>query len=410
MQKDTIVFLNIYPLGKVFAESLGMRQFGQAGYNLIYLDLSKMYYPETYSMFNSQNKKYVEKKDFFIECETREETLNLIKKYSKRAWFFFLPMHIYQHFNQLWINRAFKKYKCDYFLQDFFPVHHGLQTEDKSLRIYFLNALIGQLKRLKLKQVISKSWGWFLFFLLTRNIFFRSPDYCFVAGGNAYNQFIKFYPKSKIVSVPSFDYYKYHSVVSSFENGKTSVIPSHDYVLYYDQSIFGTPDGRLVGRHQYITKDNYFKGINRFFEQIENVTGKKVVIAGSPKIRYEGHEFNGREILYNVTTELTYYADLIIMHTTTAFNYAVAMHKPVIFLKMEGLNKFSLQDIYDTASYLNNKVMDVDEDFDFQKLKKYSKINHEIYKNHVCNYMANEPFTVSPIEIVIETLNNCKNP
>jgi len=407
MIKDTIAFLCVYPVGKVAMESFNTDLFEQAGYKLIYLDLSKIYYPQTYHKFRLENENYFIKKDFFIECATREEVLNRIKKYSKNSWFFVLHMHIYQEIDKLWLNRAFKKYKCDYFLQDFFPVHIGFQIEGKSLKTYFLTTLIRQLSRLKFRQVINKSCSWFLFFLLARNIFYRKPTFCFVAGKSMYDQFKKFYSKSEIVSVPSFDYYKYHCVVSGFKNGKTSVIPSYDYILYYDQAIFDTPDGRLLGRYQYMSKDEYFKGINRFFEKIENVTGKKVVIAGSPKIRYEGCEYNGREIIYNLTADLTYYAEMVIMHTTTAFNYAVAMNKPIIILKMQGFHETSLQTLYATASYLNKKVLDIEEDFDLQKLVEYSKVDREIYKKHVCNYMAQKHFSISPAEVVVETLKKC---
>ncbi len=65
-------------------------------------------------------------------------------------------------------------------------------------------------------------------------------------------------------------------------------------------STFGTTKILIVIRNQ-IDKDIFFKNNNIFIERIERVTGKKVVIAGSQKYRYRGHEYGGREIIYNKT-------------------------------------------------------------------------------------------------------------
>ena len=48
MKKDTIVFINRFPLGKLFEENIEFNRFEKAGYQLVYLDLSPYYYPETY--------------------------------------------------------------------------------------------------------------------------------------------------------------------------------------------------------------------------------------------------------------------------------------------------------------------------------------------------------------------------
>ena len=66
MVKDTIVFINIFPLGSVFADSLGMELLSQAGYKLVYLDLKKIYYPETYKTWGKENIEY-ELKSFLLD-------------------------------------------------------------------------------------------------------------------------------------------------------------------------------------------------------------------------------------------------------------------------------------------------------------------------------------------------------
>lgn len=408
MKKDTIVFLNIYPLGKVFAESLGMDLFRQAGYHLVYLDMSKIFYPETYDKFGSTNKDYVVKRKFFVECQTKEEVLKQIRKYSRTAWFYPLYIMFNQEVDKLWLMRALKKYQCDYILQVFFPtpVVRSLLIAEINIIHHFITTFCRLIKRIEIKNILAKSVRWFWFFLVARDIYYRKPSHCFVAGNLMYNRFRKLYPKSNIVSVPSFDYYKYYCVISNLDKGPSQEIPTNDYLVYYDQSIFASPDGMLL-KISVMGKAEYLKKINHFFVRIEDVTGKRVVIAASPKSRYEGGEFNGREIIYNKTAELTYYSDLVVTHCTTAVNFAVAMYKPILFLIIQGFNESRTEDIHAKASALNKKAMSTDLAFDGVKLEELLRVDRTAYKSFIDNYMARESFMVSPAQIMVETLKKC---
>ncbi|KPJ66490.1 MAG: hypothetical protein AMJ43_08095 [Coxiella sp. DG_40] len=405
MKKDSIVFLNICPIGKVFAESLGMDLFEEAGYRLIFLDMSKIFYPDTYKKFGSTNKDYVVKKEFFIECETRQRVLELIKEYSTRAWFYPLFFRFNLRLDKMWLMRAFKKYKCDYILQDFFPIPTGKGPLDASFKMtrHFITTFGQLIRKFKINDILARSAGWLSFFLMARNIFYRRPTHCFVAGNLMYDRFRAFYPKSNIVSVPSFDYYKYYCVISNLDKGPSQEIPKNDYLVYYDQSIFASPDAMLLNI-SVMGKAEYLKKINRFFDRIEDVTGKKVVIAASPKSRYEGDEFNGRKIIYNKTAELTYYSDLVIMHCTTAVNFAVATYKPILFLIIQGFNESRTRDINVRASALNKEAMNTAHNFDKIELEKLTRVEKNAYDNFINNYMTRKAFKVSPAQIMVETL------
>jgi len=402
--KDTVVFINIFPLGSVFADSLEMGLFSRSGYKLVYLDLTKIYYPVTASTYSDGNEKYVEQKDFFINCQTKEDVLLYIKKYASRAWFFPVWVQITTSRDQFWIFRAFKKYGCDYILQDYFPQPEGIRIKSKNLGFHILKIFSKNLGKHGLALFLKKSLGWISLALLSRDIYYKTPSFSFVAGKKTYDQFKKLYPKSKIVSVPSFDYFKCNCAVSEAEKGDTKGVPQYDYLLYYDQSTFDSPDMRLLGKKPFLSAEKFYKKINHYFEQIENITGKKVVIAGSPKRKYAGHEFDGRDIVYDLTAKLTYHADLIILHTTLAHNYAVALAKPFIILKMEEYDAVALKAIYSLSSHFNKKVMSMEQDIDTSMLDEYIKIDHKIYRDQIYNYMAQEFFSVSPAKITVETL------
>jgi len=240
MKKKFVVFLNAYPLGSVFAESLGMDLFRQAGYHLVYLDMSKIFYPETYDKFGTNNNAYVVKRKFFVECQTKEDVLKQIRKYSRTAWFYPLYIMFNQEVDKLWLMRALKKYQCDYILQGFFPIplDRSLLITETNIIHYFITTFCRLSRRFKIKDILAKSVRWFCFFLVARDIYYRKPSHCFVAGNIMYNKFKKLYPKSNIVSVPSYDYFRYRSAVSNEKCEKSDEVPADEYVVYLDQSVF----------------------------------------------------------------------------------------------------------------------------------------------------------------------------
>jgi len=166
------------------------------------------------------------------------------------------------------------------------------------------------------------------------------------------------------------------------------------------------PDGKLLDR-DVIKEEVFFKKINYFFDKVEKITGKKVVIAASPKHLYRGFEYSGREIVYNRTAELAYYCDLAIAHTTAAVHFAVAAYKPILFLRFQEFNEFLVEEAEVLASALNKKILNIEEDFDVAKLEDFSRVDREIYKSYIDNYMAREVFEVSPAEIMVEALKKC---
>ena len=170
MKKDTIVFINISPLGSVFADSLGMELFSQAGYKLVYLDLKKIYYPETYKSWGKENIEYDVKQNFFIECETKDEVLQYIIKYADRSWFFPVWAQYVVSLDLFWMFRAFKKYGCDYILQDYFPQPEGIKIKSKNLGLHFITRIFKNLGKSGFISIMKKSLGWLSFLLLSSAI------------------------------------------------------------------------------------------------------------------------------------------------------------------------------------------------------------------------------------------------
>ena len=149
--------------------------------------------------------------------------------------------------------------------------------------------------------------------------------------------------------------------------------------------------------------------VRRFFDKLENVTCKRVVVATSGKYLYKGDEFNGRDIIYDRTCELTYYADMVLGHESTAIGYAAVMKKPLVFLTIDELSDSAKKETERFAQVFEKKVMDIDEDFNIAKLSEFSEVTKSLYERFVQNYMASQPFTLSSSEVIISTLKGIHN-
>jgi len=145
-------------------------------------------------------------------------------------------------------------------------------------------------------------------------------------------------------------------------------------------------------------------GLHNFFDGLEKLTGKRVVIGASPKYHYNGHEYQGRDIVYNKTVELTAKADMVIVHTTSAVDYAIMMHKPIIFLVVEGFSDKIIEELQSFARALKRPVVNSRECIDTGRMNELSNVDREVYDTYINNYLTTEVFDVSFNEIIINKM------
>jgi len=401
-QKDTIFFINKFPLSKVYAEALEFQRYSEAGYRLVYLDMTQLYFADTYTSYGSGNKEYVVSMDGSIVCKTREEAISAIREYSARAWFFILHHSYTRDISEGWLFRSFKKYNCDYILTEIANVPEGI-SKQANIRRHLLFRAYTLLKQLQFGGLLRKTGNWIFLSLMGRDVIFRKPVFCFTPGAIGYHLFKTIYPGSEVVNIPSLNYYKYRNGLLKSKDHNDNNMPTYEYLLYLDQSIFDSPDNKLVGKHT-IDKDLFFREINNYFDGLEKVIGKRVVIGASPKYHYNGHEYQGRDIVYNKTVELTAKADMVIVHTTSAVDYAIMMHKPIIFLVVEGFSDKIIEELQSFARALKRPVVNSRECIDTGRMNELSNVDREVYDTYISNYLTTEVFDVSFNEIIINKM------
>ena len=112
------------------------------------------------------------------------------------------------------------------------------------------------------------------------------------------------------------------------------------YAVYLDTAMGSHPDVLQFNVDQ-IPGAEYRTSLLRFFDKLERDLGLKVVIAAHPKAQYQGDEFAGRPIFRQQTCALVRGAQLVLSDGSTSTLYAVALHKPIIFILNDCLLRWS---------------------------------------------------------------------
>ena len=111
--------------------------------------------------------------------------------------------------------------------------------------------------------------------------------------------------------------------------------------VFLDEYFPFHPDFIQGGVQSPINADKYYPLLNKFFNCVEQELGLEVIIAASPRSKYEEHPdyFEGREWIRGETIRLVKESQLVLAHSSTALNFVNLFNKPVIFLTSHDLDK-----------------------------------------------------------------------
>lgn len=106
------------------------------------------------------------------------------------------------------------------------------------------------------------------------------------------------------------------------------------YVVFIDQYFVHHPDFKSNHIIDSFTAEQYYTELNNYLIAYENNNKIKVIVACHPRRSKEQEsDFDKRfSLVYNQTANLVKFADLVLVHFSTAINYAVIFNKPFILL------------------------------------------------------------------------------
>lgn len=288
--------------------------------------------------------------DFIHHVSSYTEFEALINKFSGNSFFIdYLVGHSNVSLNEERIFRILKKYNAQYAI---------LSSGALPVSTTSSNGMRGQLKKLKgrlLKAVLDPRA--LLNYLVTRlictltayRLVYPLPSIIFGGNSETLSQFLaaRKLEKEKVVLINSYDFDTANLYLRSLGN-KLPV--AQEICVFLDEAATHHSDFALLDIEP-ADPLVYFDSMNHFFDFIEKYTGLKVVIAAHPRSRYDllGNVFRGRAVIKGTTVDLVAKSKLVVMHMSTSLSYAVLFEKPVIPVKIPGME----------SSEQMNKMVDV---------------------------------------------------
>ncbi|GFM38109.1 hypothetical protein [Desulfovibrio psychrotolerans] len=196
----------------------------------------------------------------------------------------------------------------------------------------------------------------------------------------------------------TFDYDTY------LKAGKTGSIGN--YLVFIDQDIPNHPDCNVRHKINLATREIYYPAVDAAFRYIEEKTGLNVVIAAHPRSDYTstGNPYGNRTILSGNTCELIRDSAGCITHYSTAINFCVLYHKPLIVLTMEELGPRQNPWVDEYIRLLNPLQLDLNNKADWT-LPMPLTHGKNAYDNFIYEYIKSDKAPDIPLwDIVIQHL------
>ena len=245
-----------------------------------------------------------------------------------------------------------------------------------------LGTLVNRLLNITLKKILSKLISQIPFKLLG----LRHASMVEVMTNKSRFKRLDVSKTTRIVYTHSSDYDRYTEA-----NFRNEVIPK--YIVYLDNFLPFHPDSLYSGEVNPVTSDLYHESLNKFFEELELITGVKVIIAAHPKSNYSElfNPFNGRKIVFGKTAELVRNSEIVVLNFSNSINFAILYGKAIVFITTNELQNVPLyrKHIAGMASLFEKKAINIDEKIEIIKIELY-KVNSKLYNEYKNSYIKTD--------------------
>jgi hypothetical protein len=229
----------------------------------------------------------------------------------------------------------------------------------KKSRIYFLNIFIKILFYLNKTKPAN-----YTYFLYKKNLY-----------DNKNNKFIS--KKTRIIWGHQADYNNFIKL----QNIKQKKI----YILFIDQNAPFHSDLKDLNSLDINSKE-YYNSITCFLKKIEIIFKSRVHISLHPRSNINKMKKYFKDFSFSIgdTPQRILNSQFVILHDSTAVNLAILFMKPLLIITNNSLINSLYphnQEIKALASKLKKNILNIDENFDFNVIKKNLYINKKNYGN-----------------------------
>tara|TARA_B110000240_G_C13511073_1_gene459419 strand:- start:1069 stop:2184 length:1116 start_codon:yes stop_codon:yes gene_type:complete len=353
MIKKNIHIVSVEPQTKRFYERYCIDDLIHYGYNVIFLDLSKLF-----NRYNPLAGK--ENKSIYIDSY---ENFELYFNYnnSKEDFVFWYLGGVNK--STIIFYNFFIKNNIKLFYFDDGRLPFGFLSFNFFIsRIFerFIH-LFFKLKSILLNRVIAKF-----------NLVFYS--------GKMSKYFVKSNFNAKFYR--PFNNTDYNKFLTVKDNG----INTDQYILFLDQNIPDHPD--ILNLNICFNRDNYYKELNLFFDFVEKKTKNKIVVALHPTSDLKNHNFNNRKVVNDIVSNINNCHSFITFYST-ALNYAIITHKPLLLLTSNEVSKhckLGTKQAFFTSKFINQKIISISKNYHNEVL--FKDVNKTKYNNYKQNFIV----------------------
>ena len=291
------------------------------GYDVEYWDLSQLYFPK----LNGTTSFYFKGTRIIKSFKEIKALLSLIDTEST----IFIPNITYRFkVWKLFILLSSHHCKTAFFGRGAFPI----QKESDASKMWEI------ILSFDFERLVSGLKNKLALFLKQKKII-RTYDLIFTAGSEGYitigggSYLDNIYGKN--ININYFDYEKF---IDSREGAEPII--KNNYIVFIDQYLADHADFEITNQKGINSKD-YFSNLNNFFDLIEKKFKSQIVIAAHPKaIKYKTENpFNGREIIFNKTSELVRDSAFVVTHYSTAISFPILYKKPILLITSLDIKK-----------------------------------------------------------------------
>lgn len=311
-----VVYIRYLPLTREIEQKFYFEALLQAGFEVEYWDISKLYsfVPRDTECYQSQLniRQYSFHSYKELACQL---------KANKKALFWSIMTLEYRLWRLWWL---FNKYQCKKIVLAHLPIAFGSLMTRPSL--FKKNIVIPRCMNLLMKICIQAR-------------ILRGYEYVFMGGAEGWRSIglmgRNMLKSSKIFPIHSMDYDNFVQL-----SQKNLYHSSNKYIIFLDQYLPFHPDNMICGLVP-PDPDEYYKVMNHVFDVIEEKYKLPVVIAAHPKaLKY--HHFNyygGRDVIFGKTMDLILSSELVVLHNSTSVATAIMAQKPLLFIDAECIEK-----------------------------------------------------------------------
>jgi hypothetical protein len=316
--RDVFYFISV-PFTSRNYHRLGILQMIENGFDVYIYDFTPIINPRIYATENNDPISFSN----YVLFHDQKEAINSIYEINNNDYVILTIMYTRE---QYWVFRALSKVRVKYamILSGGVPDYNTNKNNlDKIKNINSFSVLKNALMNLPYRAIFSKYRG------------IRGPDYI-IAGGSislTYYSFLVPRNSAEIIWAHGLDYDIYLEkrthYVSKNKHNKGVFIDSGVLSAWWDTM---ASDGGL--RKNALHAEGYTRKLCQFLTKIEERSNCEITIAAHPEYTGQDYpeEFGGRLTIVDKTFELIQDCDFIILHKSTASNYAVLLKKPAIFI------------------------------------------------------------------------------